>query len=68
MESSPVAPWCTGHQAKLQRVLYPIYLLPTQADKPDAVIDTLRAIVVPNVERHSSLPAVDQKADDGTMS
>jgi hypothetical protein len=63
MELSPVAPWCTSHQAELQRVLYTVYLLlPTQADKSNTVIDPLRAVVVPDVQGHIAFSAVDQKA------
>jgi hypothetical protein len=59
-----MAPWCTGHQAKFERVFHAGHLLlPTQADKSDTVIDTLRAIVVPDVQGHRAFPAVDKKAD-----
>ena len=42
-------------------------LLPTQADKSNTVIDTLRAIIVSDVQGHSAFPAVDQEANDGMM-
>jgi hypothetical protein len=64
-----VAPWCASHQAKLKRVLYTVYLLlPAQADKSNTVIDTLRRVVMPNIQGHRAFPTVDQKANDGMMS
>jgi hypothetical protein len=63
MKLSPLAPWCTSHQAKLKRVLYTVYLLlPTQADKSNTVIDPLRTVVVPDVQCHAAFPAVYQEA------
>ena len=63
MKLSPVAPWCTSHQAELQGVLYSVHLLfPAQADKANTVINPLRAVVVPDVQGHSAFPAVEQKA------
>jgi len=68
IEFSPVASWCASHQAKFQRVFDAVYFfLPTQADESNTVIDTLRAIIVPDVQGHSAFPAVDQEANDGMM-
>jgi len=65
MKRSPVAPWCTSHQAKLQRILYAVYLLlPAQADKSDTVIYPLRAVIVSDVQGHIAFPAVEQKASE----
>ena len=55
-----MASWCASHQAKFQRVFDALYLfLPTQAHKSNTVIDTLRAIIVSDVQGHSAFPAVD---------
>jgi hypothetical protein len=68
MKPSPVAPWCTSHQAKLQGVLYSVHLhLPAQADKSNTIIDPLRAVVVPNIQGHIAFPAVEQKAKNMDM-
>ena len=64
-----MAPWCTSHHAKLQGVFYTVHLLlPTQADKSNTVIDTLRAVVMPDIQGHAVFPAVNQKANDGMVS
>lgn len=63
MKRSPVAPWCASHQAKLQRILYAVYLLlPAQADKSNTVIYPLRAVIVSDVQGHVAFSAVEQKA------
>lgn len=60
-----MASWCASHQAKFKRVFDAVhFLLPTQADKSNTVIDTLGAIIVPDVQGHSAFPAVDQEAND----
>lgn len=65
MKRSPVAPWCTSHQAKLQRILYTGYLLlPAQADKSNTVIYPLRTVIVSDVQGHIAFPAVEQKAGE----
>jgi hypothetical protein len=63
MKLSPVAPWCTSHQAELQGVLYSVHLhLAAQAYKSNTVIDPLCTVVVPDVQGHSAFPAVEQEA------
>jgi hypothetical protein len=65
MKRSPVAPWCTSHQAKLQRILYTVYLLlPAQADESNTVIYPLRTVIVSDVQGHIAFPTVEQKASE----
>lgn len=65
MKRSPLAPWCASHQAKLQRILYAVYLLlPAQADKSNTVIYPLRTVIVSDVQGHIAFPAVKQKASE----
>jgi hypothetical protein len=65
MKRSPVAPWCTSHQAKFQRILYAVYLLlPAQADKSNTVIYPLRIVIASDVQGHIAFPTVEQKAGD----
>ena len=63
-----MAPWCTSHQAKFQRILYTVYpLFPTQADKTNTVIYPLRTVIVSDVQGHIAFPAIEQKTGEMGM-